>query len=122
VESTLERGTTTAVVSYGLLEYRYCIFGRDKINAWLARGAAARVSVNFRKFSACIARAGLTVYPPSQTLEPLAFDEYYRFGTSAFFWGIKQTSFYSPKESRSIKTATKTATSVILPQPRIQYC
>jgi hypothetical protein len=35
----------------------YCIFGRGKINAWLARGAAARVSVNFRKFSPCIARA-----------------------------------------------------------------
>ena len=45
-----------------------------------ARGAAARVSVNFRKFSPCIARAGraragLTVYPPSWTLEVLAFDE-----------------------------------------------
>ena len=57
----------------------------------------ARVSVNFRKFSPCIARAqraraGLTVYPPSRTLEPLAFDEYCRFDTSAFFWGIKRAS------------------------------
>jgi hypothetical protein len=55
-----------------------CIFGRGKINAWLARGATARVSVNFRKFSPCIARArrahaGLTVYPPSWKLDPLAF-------------------------------------------------
>jgi hypothetical protein len=54
-----------------------------------ARGGRARVSVNFRKFSPCIARAwralaGLTVYPPSQTLEPVAFDEYCRFDTSAF--------------------------------------
>ena len=63
----------------------YCIFGRGKINAWRARGALARVSVNFRKFSPCMARtrrarAGLTVYPPSRTLEqPLAFDEYCRF-------------------------------------------
>jgi hypothetical protein len=40
----------------------------------------------------------------SRTLEPLAFDEYCRFVTSAF-WGIKQASLYSPKESRSIKTA-----------------
>jgi hypothetical protein len=31
-------------------EKPYCIFDRDKINAWLARGAAGRVSVNFRKF------------------------------------------------------------------------
>jgi hypothetical protein len=30
VESTLERGTTTAVVSYGLLEHRYCIFGNEQ--------------------------------------------------------------------------------------------
>jgi hypothetical protein len=75
-----------------------------------ARGAAARVSVNFRKFSPCIARArhdraGLTVYPPSRTLEPLAFDEYCRFDTSAFFWRIKLGSLYPPKERRSIKTA-----------------
>ena len=65
-------------------------FGRGKISAWLARGAATRVSVNFRKFPPCIARArraraGLTVYPPSLTLELLAFDEYCRFDTSAFF-------------------------------------
>jgi hypothetical protein len=56
----------------------YCILGCEEINAWLARGAAARVSVNFRKFSPCIARArrapaGLAVYPPSRTLELLAF-------------------------------------------------
>ena len=46
-----------------------------------ARGLCARVSVNFRKFSPCMAltrraRAGLTVYPPSRTLEVSAFDEY----------------------------------------------
>ena len=29
-------------------------------------------------------RAGLAVYPPSQTLEVLVFDEYFRFDTSAF--------------------------------------
>jgi hypothetical protein len=68
----------------------YCTYDRQKINAWRARGGRARVSVNFRKFSSCIARArracaGLTVYPPSRTLEPLAFDEYCRFDTSAFF-------------------------------------
>ena len=55
-----------------------------------ARGGRVRVSVNFRKFSRCMARArralaGLTVYRPSRTLEPLAFDEYCRFDTSAFF-------------------------------------
>ena len=70
------------------LQYTYCKLGSEKINTWRARGAAARVSVNFRKFSPCIARArraraGLTVYPPSRTLEPLAFDEYCRFGTAA---------------------------------------
>jgi hypothetical protein len=60
-----------------------------KINAWLPRSAAARDFVNFREKNSCIARArgvraGLTVYPPSRTLEPLAFDEYCRFDTSAF--------------------------------------
>ena len=55
-----------------------------------ARAARERVSVNLRKFSPCIARArrapaGLTVYPPSRTLELLAFDEYCRFDTIAFF-------------------------------------
>jgi hypothetical protein len=45
-----------------------------------ARGGRARVSVNFRKFSPCIARArrvlaGFTVYPSSRTLDFLAFDE-----------------------------------------------
>ena len=88
----------------------YCIFGRGKINAWRAREARAWVFVNFRIFSPCMARArraraGLTVYPPSRTLEPVAFDEYCRFDTSAFLWGIKRGSIYSPKESRSVKTA-----------------
>jgi hypothetical protein len=88
----------------------YCIFGHGKINAWLARGAIARVSVNFRKFPPCIARvrrvrAGLTVHPPSRTLELLAFYEYCRFDTSALFGGIKRASLYSPKDGISINTA-----------------
>jgi hypothetical protein len=37
--------------------YPYCTYDRQEITAWLARGAAARVFVNFRKFSPCIARA-----------------------------------------------------------------
>ena len=60
-----------------------------------ARGARAGVSVNFLKFSPCMVharrtRAGSTVYPPSRTLELLAFDVYYRFDTSAFFLSIKR--------------------------------
>jgi hypothetical protein len=56
--------------------------------------AAQRPCARFRKFSggnSCIARArraaraGLTVYPPSRTLELLAFYEYCRFVTFAFF-------------------------------------
>jgi hypothetical protein len=39
-----------------------------------------------------------------QMLEPLAFDEYCRFDTFAFFCYIKRASIYLPKESRSIKT------------------
>ena len=75
-----------------------------------ARAARARVSVNFRKFSPCMARAarahaGLTVYLSSRTLELLAFDAYCRFDTSAFFQGMKRASLYPLKESRSIKTA-----------------
>jgi hypothetical protein len=35
----------------------YCILGHEEIKAWRARGAHARVSVNFCKFSPCIARA-----------------------------------------------------------------
>ena len=70
--------------------FMYCTYDRQEISAWRARGVSARDSVNFRNFSPCIARArraraGLTVYPPSRTLEPLAFDEYCRFDTSAFF-------------------------------------
>ena len=62
--------------------------GRKSMHS--ARGARARVSVNFRKFSPCIARSrrarsNLTVYPPSRTLEALAFDDYCRFDTSGFF-------------------------------------
>jgi hypothetical protein len=41
----------------------------------------------------------------SRTLELLAFDEYCRFDTSAFFWEIKRGSLYFPKERRSIETA-----------------
>ena len=41
----------------------------------------------------------------SRTLELLAFDEYCRFDTSAFFYEIKRGSLYFVKESRSIKTA-----------------
>ena len=41
----------------------------------------------------------------SRTLKPLAFDEYCRFDTSAFFWRINRASLYTPKESRNIKTA-----------------
>ena len=56
----------------GARDSLYCIFGYGKINAWRARGARARVSVNFRIFSPCMARArrvraGLPVYPPSRT-------------------------------------------------------
>jgi hypothetical protein len=41
----------------------------------------------------------------SRTLELLAFDEYCRFDTSAFFIHIKRGSLYTHKKSRSIKTA-----------------
>jgi hypothetical protein len=34
----------------------YCTYDRQEITGWFARGAVARVSVNFRKFSPCIAR------------------------------------------------------------------
>ena len=57
------------------------------------------------------ARAGLTVYPPSRTLELLAFDEYCRFDNSAFFMRIKRGSLYTHKESRSIKTAISIKTN-----------
>ena len=40
-----------------------------------------------------------------RTLQLLAFDEYCRFDTSAFFRRIIRASPYTPKESRSIKTA-----------------
>ena len=88
----------------------YCILGREEITAGLARGPRARNSINFRKFSPCIARArrtraGLTVHPPSRTLELLAFNEYCRFDTSARAGRIKRGSLYTPRASRSIKTA-----------------
>ena len=40
----------------------------------------------------------------SWTLYLLAFDEYCRFDTSAFFMRIKRAWLYTNKESRSIKT------------------
>jgi hypothetical protein len=45
----------------------YCTYNRQKNNAWRARGARTWVSVNFRKFSPCMAcarrtLAGLTFY------------------------------------------------------------
>ena len=48
-----------------------CTYDWQKISAWRAQGARARVSVNFRKFSPCVARArralaGLTLYSPSR--------------------------------------------------------
>jgi hypothetical protein len=59
------------------------------------RDARARVSVNFRKFSPCIARTrrarvGLTVYPPSRTLQLLAFNETSTFDFFALFPHIKR--------------------------------
>jgi hypothetical protein len=57
------------------INHRTVFFAKQKAT-YSARGTRARVSVNFRNFSPCIARArraraGLTVYPPSRTLEPL---------------------------------------------------
>jgi hypothetical protein len=40
-----------------ILQYTYCTCGRKKLNAWRARGARAWVSVNFHKFSPCMAGA-----------------------------------------------------------------
>jgi len=51
------RNNPSALQQLFTLQYTYCILGSKKINTWRARGAAARVSVNFRKFSPCIARA-----------------------------------------------------------------
>ena len=51
-----------------------------------ARAARARISVNIlHALRPRGARAGFREVPPSRTLEPLAFDGYCRFGTSAFF-------------------------------------
>ena len=85
---TLYHGTAVCIAWYCTVP----MTGRESMHS--ARGARARVSVNFRKFSPCMAPArrahvGLTVYPPSRTLELLAFDGYCcRFDTSAFFWRI----------------------------------
>ena len=41
---------------------RYCILGYEEISAQRAHGGRARVSVNFRKFSPCFARAAKQKY------------------------------------------------------------
>ena len=69
----------------------------------------ARVSVNFRKNISRMARAwrahaGLTVYPASQTLEPLAFDEFCRFDTSTFYRPINRSSLYNNKRAIFIES------------------
>ena len=81
---------------------RTTVFLAAKKSMHSARGARA----GFHKFSyfplhgTRAARAhGFDSPPPSRTLEPLAFDEYCRFDTSAFFLRIKRA------ESRSIKMA-----------------
>ena len=51
------------------------------------------------------ARAGLTVYSPSRTLEPLAFDEYCRFYSSAFFWEIKRGPMTGRKSMHGARAA-----------------
>jgi hypothetical protein len=56
-------------------------------------------------FSARASGTVLLVVTKSHTLKLLAFDEYCRFDTSAFFWRIKRSSLYTPKETKSIKTA-----------------
>jgi hypothetical protein len=42
--------------------------------------------------------------PIPRTLELLAFSEYYRFDTSAFFMRVFRALLYTQKESRSIKS------------------
>ena len=61
----------------------YCILGCEDSGDGGRRedGGRARDSVNFRKFSPCIARA--------------ARAEYCRFDTSAFFYIIKRGSLYT---------------------------
>ena len=72
---------------------RTTVFLAAKKSMHSARGARA----GFHKFSyfplhgTRAARAhGFDSPPPSRTLEPLAFDEYCRFDTSAFFLDIKR--------------------------------
>jgi hypothetical protein len=89
-----------------------CILGNGKISAWRARGGRA----GFRNFSPCIARArrahlGLTVYPPSRTLEPLALDEV----SIALYFKRKQKY-----QNGNIHRKLTVPTSVILPYPKIQ--
>jgi hypothetical protein len=77
-----------SVLSFSSSVLKYCTYVWRKIGAWCPRSARTRDFVNYRKKYSRIARvrrglAGLTVYPPSRTLELLAFDEYCRFDTSA---------------------------------------
>ena len=72
----------------------YCTFGRGKINAWIARGAAARFSVNFRNFSPCIARASRLALSAETKLK---------------------------YQNANIHQKIRVPTSVILPRPEVQY-
>jgi hypothetical protein len=76
------------------------------------RATGARVSVDSRKFSQCIARvrrarAGWTVYPPCRALKLLAFDEKSTFNCLAVFPIIKRASFYKWKKSKKIWRAAR---------------
>ena len=88
----------------------YCILGRGKINAWIARGGAARVSVNFRKFSPCIARAA----------RPRGFDSLPSLlDVGTFSFSLKKCRFCFFFLRKWNKAMPK---SVILLRPSIQQC
>ena len=102
---------------------RTTVFLAAKKSMHSARGARA----GFHKFSyfplhgTRAARAhGFDSPPPSRTLEPLAFDEYCRFDTFCFLSPYK-ASGKQKYQNGNIHQKLKVPTSVILPQPKIQY-
>ena len=104
-----DSGISFPVVSTARISY--CILGNEKINAWRPHGNRARVSVNFRKFSPCIARArraraGLTVYPPSRTFPNQA--------------EVSKVDYSSKANSSNVRDSL-TAKNAVLNLPQLVY-
>ena len=117
--------------SRGSIQYTYCTLGHKEINTWRAHGAAARVSVNFLKFSPCIACArrarGFDSLPSLSDVGTLSFRWNLPFWYFCFLltYKLRLAVYLKIKQkyqNGNIHRKLRVPTSVIFSEPSIQYC